>query len=36
MTLIIDIQRSGFSTLAAIGKSLGERGVRKPSGRTNW
>jgi DNA invertase Pin-like site-specific DNA recombinase len=34
--VIVDIQRSGVSTLAAIAKTLETRGVRTPSGRANW
>jgi DNA invertase Pin-like site-specific DNA recombinase len=34
--VIIEIQWSGVSTLAAIGKALEARGVRTPAGRANW
>ncbi len=34
--VIVDIQRSGVSTLAAIAKTLEACGVRTPSGRANW
>jgi hypothetical protein len=34
--VIVDIQRSGVSTLAAIAKALEARGVRTPAGRANW
>jgi DNA invertase Pin-like site-specific DNA recombinase len=34
--VIVDIQRSGVSTLAAIAKTLEARGVRTPAGRANW
>ena len=33
---IRDIQRSGATTLRAIGKALQERGVKTPTGRTTW
>jgi hypothetical protein len=34
--VIVDIQRSGVSTLAAIAKALEARGVRTPASRFNW
>jgi len=34
--VIVDIQRSGVSTLAAIAKVLEARGVRTPAGRSTW
>jgi hypothetical protein len=34
--VIVDIQRSGVSTLSAIAKTLEARGVRTPAGRANW
>ena len=36
LKVIADIQASGVSTLAAIGKALEARGVRTPAGNDTW